>query len=358
MDKTFKTEPEEISLKEVALKLMLAINYLKSKWILILSLGILGSIIGVGYAIIEKPIYTATSTFVLDEGNKSGGLGQYAGIASMAGIDIGGSGEASGIFQGDNIIELYKSRAMIEKTLLSPIIIKGKKQLLIERYVSFNNLDEKWKHKDHIGTISFYGDPEKFNRTQDSIITNVVDDFNKRILNVEKPDKKLSIFKVDIATKDEIFSKEFNTKLVETVNNFYTYTKTKKSSQNLQVLQKQADSVKRVLNYSLGGVASAMDAAPNANPGLLVLRVPSQRKQVDVQASTAIYGEIVKNLELSKISLRQETPLIQVVDKPYYPLEVKKFGIIKGFFLGGFIFVFLTITFCLLKNLFKSSMPK
>lgn len=336
MDKSNNiNESDEISLKELILKLRSAFTYLKSKWLIVLCYSVLGGLLGLCYTLYKKPVYVATSTFVLED-SKGGGIGQYAGLASLAGIDVSGGG-AGGIFQGDNIIELYRSRVMIEKTLLSTVNINGKNQLLIDRYINFNKLRDKWKEKENIPSISFYGEPEKFNRKQDSIISDIVVIFNKKILNVEKLDKKLNILKVDVATNDELFSKEFNNKLVETVNNFYTETKTKKSSENVLILQKQADSVKRVLNSSIGGVASAIDAAPNANPALLTLRVPSQRRQVDVQANSAIYGEIVKNLEVSKISLRQETPLIQVIDRPVLPLPVDRLGKLKGIVIGGFL---------------------
>ncbi len=353
MDKSNNiNESDEISLKELILKLRSVFTYLKSKWLIVLFYSVLGGLLGLCYALYKKPVYVATSTFVLED-SKGGGLGQYAGLASLAGIDVSGSG-AGGIFQGDNIIELYKSRVMIEKTLLSTVNINGKNQLLIDRYVNFNKLRDKWKEKDHINSISFYGDPDKFNRKQDSIISDLVLIFNKSILNVDKIDKKLNILKVDVATNDELFSKDFNNKLVETVNNFYSETKTKKSSENVLILQKQADSVKRVLNSSIGGVASAIDAAPNANPALLTLRVPSQRRQVDVQANSAIYGEIVKNLVVSKISLRQETPLIQVIDRPVLPLYVNRLGKLKGILIGGFLSAFLTIFIILFRKMFAT----
>jgi hypothetical protein len=348
-------ESEEISIKDILLKIRSAIRYLKSKWITILIIGIIGGLVGLAYSLFNKPRYTATCTFVIDEGSKSGGLSQYAGLASLAGIDIGGVGGSSGIFQGDNILELYKSRLMIEKTLLSEADFNGRNELLIERYINYNKLRTKWKEKDHIDSITFTGDLEKFNRKQDSIITDLVNLFNKKILNVAKPDKKLNIIKVDVTTSDELFSKEFNNKLVQNVNDFYAQSKTKKTYQSEQILQRQADSVKSVLNSSISGVASAIDAAPNANPSLVSLRVPSQRKQVDVQASTAIYSEIVKNLEISKITLLQETPLIQVIDKPVLPLEVNKVGklkgIVTGFILGFFLSVVLLVSRKILKSL-------
>ena len=351
MDKN--KESEEVSIKEIIFKLRLIIKYLKTKKIIILVFVLIGAGLGLAYSIVKKPIYKAVCTFVLEEGSK-GGLGQYAGLASMAGIDLGGmGGGTNGIFQGDNILELYKSRLMLEKTLLSEVNISGKKQLLIERYISFNKLRARWKDENKINNISFTGDPNNFNRLQDSIITDIVYFFNKKSLTVDKIDKKLSIIKVEIASKDEVFAKEFNNKLVENVNDFYIQTKTKKSNQNVKVLQYQADSVKRVLNSSINGVASAIDATPNANPALLVLKVPSQKKQVDVQASTAIYSEIVKNLEISKLSLRQETPLIQVIDKPVLPLEKETIGKVKAVFIGGFLGCFVLLIFLGLKKLFK-----
>ncbi|RFZ84818.1 lipopolysaccharide biosynthesis protein [Mucilaginibacter terrenus] len=341
---------DEISMRIIALKVKSAFHYIGRKWLTLLLAGLLGAGAGVAFSIFKKPVYTATSTFVLEEeGGRGGGLGQYAGLASLAGIDMGRAG--GGIFQGDNILQLYKSRVMIEKTLLSEVDINGKRQLLIDRYINFNKLRKKWKNN---ANVTFTGDPAKFNRVQDSIISDLTENFNKNLLSVTKPDKKLSIINVDVKSDDEYFAKAFNNKLVETVNNFYTFTKTKKSSQNLAVLQRQADSVKRVLGYSISGVASAIDASPNANPAFTSLKVPSQKKQVDVQASSAIYAEIVKNLEISKISLRQETPLIQIIDQPVYPLPVNKLGKAKAAVIGFIVTIVLTIAVLIAMKMLKS----
>ncbi len=341
IDKTGKNSDEAITITEFFHNIGSAFSYVKRKWITVVIFSLLCSLLGLMYAIFIKPDYTAVSTFVLEDGGKMASLGQYAGLASLAGVDLNSN---SGLFQGDNILELYKSRTMIEKALLSKANFGNKNQQLIERYISSFNLRTKWKAKDDIQNITFSGDPGNFNRKQDSIITDLVDKFNKKMLTVNKIDKKLSIIAVQVTCKDELFAKEFTKKLVETVNEFYVQTKTKKSGQNVQILQHQADSVRRQLNSSIGGVASAIDAAPNANPQLLSLRVPSQRRQVDVQASSAVYGEIVKNLEIAQISLRQDIPLIQIIDQPVLPLENNRVtaakGIILGFLLGGFVIVF------------------
>jgi hypothetical protein len=293
-------------------------------------------------------MYTAETTFVLEEGESGGSLGQYAGLASMVGIDLGGSG--GGIFKGDNILELYKSRKMIQETLLSEGIFDGKNQKLIDRYLSFSGFRAQWENKPLLAKINFEQNPSKFTRLQDSVINFVVESINKDYLNVSKIDKKLSIISVKVNAKDEAFAKAFTQNIVKKVNQFYIDTKTKKSSENLAVLQHQADSVKNELNQSISGVASAIDANPNSNPAFQRLRVGSQRKQVDVQASIAIYEEIVKNLELAKITFRKEKPLIQVIDEPVYPLKNDKLGKAKGIILGGIIFGFLWIAFLMFRK--------
>jgi hypothetical protein len=358
MDKIDKIEPDEISIRELFSKFKFGIRYIRSRWLILLGFCLFGIVTGIIYSLIETPTYKAVSTFVLEESGHGGGLnlGQYASVASLAGIELGGGSE-KGLFQGENILELYRSRLMIEKALLTPVEINEKKQLLIDRYIQSKGLSDTWKKKDHIKYINFNGDAKKFSRVQDSLLREITKYINKHILTVTKPDKKLSIINVEIKYKDEVFAQLFNQTLVQTVNNFYIQTQTSKTSKNVQVLQHQADSVRNILNSSIGKVAASTDANPNPNPTLHSLMVPYQKKQIDVQANTAIYAEIVKNLEISKISLRQETPLIQLIDEPILPLEFDKIGkmmgaligLISGFFLGLF-YILISRLFTFIKN--------
>jgi hypothetical protein len=339
-----ETATREITLKELAIKLTEWLSYLKSKWLLILFGCAIGVTLGYFYATYKKPKYVAISTFALEDATGGSGLGQMAGLASMVGIDIGGAGNG-GVFQGDNLIELYKSRNMIQQTLLTDVVLDGKKTLLIDRYIDFNGLRTKWASHPILKNVDFrtYKD-ERLIRAQDSILGEAVKEISRSNLVVTKPDKKLSILKVQVTSKDEAFSKAFNDEIVKNVNEFYLFTKTKKSVQNVEILQHQTDSVKRELNGALAGMAKLTDANPNANPARQILKVPSQRRQVDAQANTAILTELVKNLEMSKVSQRKEMPLIQMIDSPILPLNkvvtTKTQGMVVGFFLAGFLVSF------------------
>lgn len=349
-------EYQEPSLRELIWKIQKFWRYLCSKWLTILIAGFLGGILGGVYAYFKRPIFSAETTFVLQEDKPGGGmLGQLGGLAGLAGIDLGGGG---GIFEGDNILELYKSSTMIEKTLLSEITISKKKQLLIDHYISFNHLREKWLKQPELKNINFIPDENQpFNRVQDSILAEVIDDIKKQYLTVTKPDKKLSIVKVAVKAKDENFAKAFNDQIVRNVNDFYVQTKTKKSQDNVAVLQRKTDSVRAVMNGAIYQAVAVSDATPNVNPTRQIQRVaPMQRAQFSAESNKLILGELVKNLELSKISLHKETPLLQLVDYPKFPLKVEKMGKIKGAVLGAIFSIFIMVGYLFLNVMFKKIM--
>ncbi|MDB4926314.1 lipopolysaccharide biosynthesis protein [Mucilaginibacter sp.] len=348
---------EEITLKELILKMQEWWRYLLSKWVIILVAGIIGGAIGLTYAYFKKPIYTAELSFALQDEKSGGGLGSALGLASQFGIDLGGGGGGSE-FSGDNLLQLMKSRTMVEKALLNPVVIEGKRETLAEYYIDCNKIREGWKGKPELENIHFLPDADrsKFTLKQDSILGAFHKTLITNNLTVDKVDKKLSIISLSVKSTNELFSKYFTEVLAKVVSDFYVQTKTEKSSKNVAILQRQTDSVRRALNGAISGVASSIDAAPNPNPALQTLHVPSQRRQVDVQANTAILGELVKNLEMAKMSLLQETPLIQVIDRPILPLEKERTGKLKGLIIGGAVAIFLTILAMSITKFFKAIM--
>lgn len=332
-----ENQTDEISLKELFEKFQSWLKYLLSKWYIIIIAGILGGGIGFFYANRQEPIYTATTTFVLEGADKGSGLGQYAGIASMMGVDLGSGNE--GIFQGDNLLELYKSRKMLEATLLLPSP-SDSSLLLIDRYLNLFTSKGEDKDKSTKRTIINFKtnkDP-RLQRSRDSILQKVVLDINKNNLLVGKLDKKSAIFKIDIQSTDETFSKEFNESLVRQVNEFYLRTKTKKSLDNISILQHKTDSVKAVMNASIGAMATVLDATPNLNPTRQSQRIaPTQRSQFSAETNKAILSQLVQNLELTKMGLMKETPLIEILDEPRYPINKKTFSVFSYSIIGGLV---------------------
>ena len=353
------TGSDEISLKDLIFKLGKWRRYLFSKWLIILLSGLLGGALGFYYAYCKKPIYTATTTFVLEDEKGSGGLGNLAGLASIAGVDVGGGG---GIFQGDNIMELYKSRKMIVQTLMTEVIVDEKKQTLAERYIEFNGLRKSWAKNPAFEKLKFANDrindgikSLSNNRLRDSLIGLMVADITMNYLTVSKPDKKLAIIKVDVRSQDEFFAKAFDEAIVKNVNDFYTQTKTKKSLQNVQIVQHKTDSVRAIMNRSIYTAVAIADATPNLNPTKQVQRIaPAQKAQFSAETNRAILSSLVQNLEMSKVALMKETPLLEIIDKPVYPLFKEGLGRIKGIISGGLIAGILCIIVLILSEVYKN----
>ena len=321
----------QFTLREVVQNLREWLHFFLGKWKILVLAGILGLGLGALVSIFKKPVFHAETSFVLEEGD-AGSISQMSGLASLVGVNLSSLGGTSGLFQGDNIMELYRSDRMLGETLLSPF---DQEKLLIDRFVEFEELDEKWASKVDFSQLDFSIPRENFSVTQDSVIFEVSKLIRERQLSVAKPDRKLSIIMVSISSKDEPYAKVFNETLVNKVNTFYFETKTKKTGENLAILQSQADSVRAILDESIGAYASAQDRVPNANPLLTSATVESRKRQIDVQATGAVYQEIVKNLEIAKVNHRNNSPLIQIIDSPRFPLKRTEIRLVKGMVLGA-----------------------
>ncbi len=345
-----QNQDDEISLKELIEKGKEWFNYLLSQWKIILLAGIIGAAIGLTYSFMKKPIYTATLSFALEDEKSGGGLGNALGLASSLGLDLGSGGGS--IFTGSNLMELFKSRSMVEQTLLTPVNYEGKNISLAEMYIQENKWRKKWEKKPQLKAMQFLPENKRkyFTRAHDSIMGVMYQELSKTGLSVGQKDKKIAIITIDVSSTNELFSKYFTEALVKEVSDFYIETKSKKARINMAILQRQTDSVRVELNGAITGVAVANDNTFNLNPALNVRRAPSVRRQVDVQANTAILTELVKQSELAKVTLRKETPLIQVIDRPILPLKKDRFGKAKGIVMGGFLAGFLIVLFLIIRR--------
>lgn len=341
---------DEISLKELIKNAKVWYNYLLTQWKIIVIVGVIGASLGLVYSFVKKPVYTATLSFALED--EKPGLGSF-GLASL-GIDLGGNG--GGIFSGSNLTELFKSRTMVEKTLLTPVSVNGKVISLAEMYIQNNKWREEWNDEIKFKNIQFLPNTKRkyFTREHDSILG----DIYKRLINesllVDIKEKKTSIISMDVSSTDELFSFYFCEALARQVSKFYVDTKTKKARMNMEILNRQTDSIRGELNSAITGVAVATDNTFMLNPALNVRRAPSARRQVDVQANTTILTELVKQTELAKVAVRKDTPLIQVIDRPILPLDKEKVGKVKGILIGVFLSGFLIILFLIIKKTFKN----
>jgi hypothetical protein len=335
-------QEERISLSLLVESFKEWFNFLVSKTNQIIFGSIIVLFFTISYNYLISPIHYARTTFVLDNENSAGSIGDLSSLASLAGINASSFIDASSLFQIDNIQELYRSNSMIKQTLLSTANYSDKNFLIIERFVKAESLENKWNN---LGVQMGDFNLKKPSRLKDSLVKELIKIIKKDYLIVDKPSRKTTILEIGFDHKDEVLAKTFNENLVSIVNDFYNKTKTLKTGMNLEILQRQADSIKIVLDTSIMMLAETDQSIPNPNPLTKVSLVPYQKAMIDVQTNGAIYQELLKQLELAKVTHRNKMPLIQIIDKPEFPLENSRWKLLKTIVHGLILGLLLSILF-------------
>lgn len=333
--------PEQIKVSDLLALVNKVIKYLLSQYKLIGITTTITCLIAIGYWYQQTPTYRASATFIVEEGSSKGG--GLSGIASQFGIDIGSmmGGGGSGMFSGENIYEIMKSRLIIEKVLLSKIDssegAKGKS--MADLYMQISGMQKALNKKGpEFAKLNFTNLKEDSKHTilQDSILNVLVQKIVTQNLAIDKQNKKTSIITISLTSSDQVFSKVFVEKLLIKTSELYIDIKTRNLSKNINKIQRKADS----LQYSLNNIYDR---------SYINLSRPQEATNRDKTVTYTLYGEVIKNLETLKISLINQTPLIQVLDLPQYPLIDQKYrllillpiGFIVGVLLSSLIAIFL-----------------
>jgi uncharacterized protein involved in exopolysaccharide biosynthesis len=81
-------------------------------------------------------------------------------------------------------------------------------------------------------------------------------------------------------------------------------------------------------------------------------KTTSIEKQMTLTTLSTLYGELVKNLELSRTLASREEPLITIIDLPRYPLREHD-AAFKASLIGGFLGVLTSIITLLLRGFIR-----
>lgn len=345
---------DEFSPRKLILQIQRAFAYIFSKWKIILLVALLCGIALAIYSYFKKPYYVAEVTFTLDEEATQGAKSGFSALGEELGLT---SPEAGGVFSSTtNIVELMRSRLVIEKTLRTVDTINGKPLVFADFFLDSLDYREKWMKKSpyyHLNFLSAKKD-EKEIRFENDIIRNIYETLVAKNIQIEKKGKETSIISVICVSKHELFSKYFLEALLAEVARYYVETKTERARLNLALVQKRTDSVRNAYNAVLYGRAAFTDA--HSDPIRLLPLVSREKQQTDIQILRNAYIELTRSLELAKTNLMKETPLIQYLDMPILPLKTMRASMPKYFLIGFFLSGFLTAAYLLVRRIYRHIM--
>jgi hypothetical protein len=348
-----REKEDEISLVELYLRIGKLIRILWLRKFTLITVAIIGGILGFIFASLSPTTYESKLTFIVDQANSNKGLGALGGIASSFGF--GGISGDGGLYENQaNLMNFLKSRSVVESALLKNI--PGTSETFAQRFIRIY----QWGEEPVFKRVQFKQSKPRgmYSIAEDSILCEIYNyTLDEELIRVTIPDEEANIIAIDCSSNDDTLAKFFPKVLLDEVASRYVHAKTKLALDNVKILQHQTDSVRSELNQSLYSSAYQTDEVFGLNPAFNVKRVPANKEQIDVRASSILLEELIKNLELARVQLKDQTPLIEIIDEPRFPVKEIKPSKFKFFILfGGFLmllYVLLVIFILFIKKLQK-----
>ena len=327
---------DKASFKDIIITISDYKNELKKQLLLIISIAIIFSLLGFGFSKLQEEEYEVVSSFIVDIQSEGTHLSSISGVASQFGIDLG-ENTSSSLSQKD-VIQLLKSRLIIERTLNKKDTIGGKIDLLLNHYIRINSLE---CNEVSDSSSKYYNDS----------ITNVVWlRIIDRDMEVLLQNDEANIINLSFESLNAEFAKIFTEIVIDEMSEMYIDDRTEKSRNTLNDLENRSAAIKSELRLAEDKLTKKQDE--NNKPksrynfdrsGIL----EEGRLLREVKILNATYLESRKNIELATMNLLTETPLIQIVDNPVLPLEnINRhwlFWVLIFSFLGVFTIVFIIL---------------
>lgn len=350
------TETDEITLKELILKLQEFYRELIKNWKLVIFITIPFIAFFLYRAFTTPPSYAADLTFMVNE-DEGGGAGGAMAILSQFGL---GGGGGSGKHNLQKIMELSKTRKLIQLSLFDKTVINGKTDYLANHIIDIYNLHEDWEESE--------SGLKDFKYTQDSfpgfnLVENSVLKVIQRVVNGSKKEK--GIYTTSINEETGIMTLSANSLSQQLsldwldltyahLSQYYIDKTIEKQKATFELVKEKVDSIKIALNNTELRLARFKDA----NRGLYTNTASLEESRLirDLQVLTIIYGESVKNLEIADFTLKNKTPFIQLIDAPISPLYPSTESKIKAMILGGLLGVFIAFGFLIGRKIIRDAL--
>ncbi|MDI9337357.1 MAG: hypothetical protein QM539_02905 [Alphaproteobacteria bacterium] len=310
---------------------------------------IIGLSIGLFYNSIQTNKYVAESAFIIEE--KSNNLGGLSLLASNIGIDLNSAGSGTTIYSGDNILEIMRSKIILNRVLLKKRLYNGQETTLADNYFMISKFDKAFQSSNPFKAgFSFANTYQNMQQEywKDSILNLIIKKIKNKQLTIERVNKKSSILYVKFKCTDQVFAKIFLDDLIFEAKSLYLDIKTQTLKKNIANLEVTKDSIyKTLINKSQQALNTEIY---NLNPAIKSNLYNKDNAEREKNIANAVYVELCRNIEAAKISLSQFTPVIQIIETPELPLtNLKKsmiFCIAIGIFVGiAFYFIYVTLIF-------------
>ena len=344
-------QDEQISLKDIILKIIAFKNLIVKNWFIILLFGAIGGGLGYlkDYLNKEEVKYTASTIFFLETSQPQtdrGGLGAFLPMQVQ---------QSSGLFSGNNLNMLINSTDFLEKVLLKEVDVFGKKVILanyfFEKAKTKEDLEREAEEKKEKMPPQ-YTNLAHNNRTKLS-----PEDIKSLTVVVAKaagsttllPLEGSSFMQLEVETANDTLSKIYSDVFMESLKDYYMETKTGKLYTAVEKQKAIVDSLRYLLQSNDANLARIQEK----NQQITIFessKVDESRATRKNQLLTETYREQEMALSRLKFQTYQETPLFKITTPQRLPILPNKDTMGKSIKPGIFIGMFLCLIFIVIRN--------
>lgn len=301
---------EEISLD---FKALFRIIWKEKWWIILITALMTG--LGIIYALRAREEFEARGRILPEVQTKgSGGLSQFAGIASLAGVDLSSMGGGSvDAVRPDLYPDVINTTPFYLELFKTQVYTRENKKMAFEQY--FHEVIEEGKEPKE----AFL---KKYPVKEDGIIVvNRLDE--ARLKNLRQRisaniDKKSGVISINAKMPDPVVAAGITRFAMEYLMNYVKNYRTQKLRQDVDYLGQQVAA-------SRGKYYSTQEKKARYTDQFQDMRLQSadvQRERIESEyrLSSSFYNELLKKYEEAKFKLHQETPVFQVLEPPVVPV--------------------------------------
>lgn len=346
-----------MEIQAIKAKTSLYLKSIKKRWYLHLLLPLIFSAIFLKMALGTKVVYTATTTFLPTSDSPSSGVGSS--ISMLLG-SVGGGGGGGG--EGGYFIPLMMSKSISEQVVEDTIEWQGKKRLLADVIIenepplSFSTRMKVTIIKTLIAIfkpkpkLEAAGASDNGVNRSNIILGAKIAREKSEVITGQDPENMGVIF-FSYTDFNPALIKIVADRYIKVITNYYKSQKTEKSRRNYEFYVRRTDSVKYVLDRNLRKGAKIEDEEKFKIFAQDV--IPSREIEGQTELLNQMYAQLVSLREAALNDLMQETPVVQILDKPEMPFkEVKPdyFVYLMGGLILGFMLSIILSIWKLLKT--------
>ncbi len=291
---------------------------------------------GIVYALRAREEFVSTGKILPEYQSKSGGLGQFAGLASLAGVDISSAGGGgSDAIRPDLYPDVLKSTPFFLNLFKIKVRTKDNKEMLFSQFYDTYVLDSKIEKEN---TQINFPASEKYIAVSYQTEKNLKD-LRERIGAVI--DKKTGLITVTVKLPDPLVATIITDYCMKFLTDYITNYRTEKSKRDLNFLAERLDAAKG--KYYNNQVKKAQYSDQNQLSMIKIQSADLQRERIESEykLSSSFYNSLLQKYEEAKLKVQQETPVLKVLEPPVVPnkrSEPKRAIVVLIFtFLGGIV---------------------